>query len=105
MGIPANEAGARDEERLRILLEDVSVRDTYVKRRRGTLSREFTRCFDMLSATLDGHTGEPLEHPTYREVLLRALRRTAARIDGSQTRSASGRDGIAAQQPRTTLAA
>jgi hypothetical protein len=61
MGISVNEAATRDEERIRTLLEDVYVRDMYVKRDRGAFSREFARCFHMLSPTLDGATGEPTD--------------------------------------------
>lgn len=61
MRIPANEEATRDEERIRALLEDVYVRDMYVKRDRGAFSREFARCFQMVSPTLHGATGEPTD--------------------------------------------
>ena len=50
-----------DEQRVRALLEDVYVRDMYVKRDHGAFSREFARCFHMLSPTLNGATGEPTD--------------------------------------------
>lgn len=74
MGISERKGATREEARIRALLEGVYVRDMYVKRDRAALSREFARCFHMLSPTLNGHTGEPFKHPTYRKVFLCALR-------------------------------
>ena len=61
MGTSVTVGATRDERRIRTLLEDVYVRDMYVKRDRGAFSREFARCFHMLSPTLDGATGEPTD--------------------------------------------
>lgn len=61
MGISERKGATREEERIRALLEDVYVRDMYVKSNRGALSREFARCFHMLSPTLNGDTGEPID--------------------------------------------
>lgn len=61
MEISVSKGVTRDEERIRTLLEDVYVRDMYVKRDRGAFSREFAPCFQMLSPTLDGATGEPTD--------------------------------------------
>lgn len=77
-----------DENRIRTQLEDVCVRDMYAKRDRGALSRDFTRCFHLLSPMLDGAAGQPFKDPTYREIPLCALCRAAKRADSNHTRSA-----------------
>ena len=58
MKTPRHRDVASDEQRVRALLEDVYVRDMYVKRDRGAFAREFARCFRMLSPTLDGASGD-----------------------------------------------
>jgi hypothetical protein len=58
MNTARHRVAASDEQRVRALLEDVYVRDMYVKRDRGAFSREFARCFHMLSPTIDGATGD-----------------------------------------------
>jgi len=50
----------QDEERVRQLLEDVYVRDMYMKETREALSREFDDVFHMLVPELDGRNSEPV---------------------------------------------
>ena len=57
----SHEDAAGNQRRIRDLLEDVYVRDMYVKRDRGAFSREFARCFRMLSPILDGSTGDAMD--------------------------------------------
>ena len=49
-----------DEERVRQLLEDVYVRDMYMKESREALAREFDDVFQMLVPELDGRSNEPV---------------------------------------------
>ena len=60
MRIAARGETSRDEERIRTLLEDVYVRDMYVKASREALSREFDDAFHMLVPVLDGRRDEPV---------------------------------------------
>lgn len=57
--------GSRNQEqeieRVRRLLEDVYVRDMYMKETREALSREFDDAFHMLVPELDGRRNEPVE--------------------------------------------
>ncbi|MBU0595249.1 nuclear transport factor 2 family protein [Candidatus Bipolaricaulota bacterium] len=50
----------RDEKRVRQVLEDVYVRDMYMKESREALSREFDAVFHMLVPELDGRDNEPV---------------------------------------------
>ena len=50
----------QDEERVRQLLEDVYVRDMYMKESREAFSREFDDVFHMLVPELDGRSSEPV---------------------------------------------
>ncbi len=49
-----------DEERVQHVLEDVYVRDMYMKESRAALSREFDDVFHMLVPEFDGRTNEPV---------------------------------------------
>jgi len=49
-----------DEKRVRQVLEDVYVRDMYMKESREALSREFDDVFHMLVPELDGRSNEPM---------------------------------------------
>jgi len=50
----------RDEQRIRQLLEDVYVRDMYMKETHEALSREFADAFQILVPEFDGRTNEPV---------------------------------------------
>jgi hypothetical protein len=50
----------RETERVRRVLEDVYVRDMYVKGSREALSREFDSAFHMLVPELDGRSNETI---------------------------------------------
>lgn len=50
----------QEERRIRRVLEDVYVRDMYMKGSRNALSQEFDTAFHMLVPELDGRSGEPI---------------------------------------------
>jgi hypothetical protein len=58
--VPRQRQAVQDEERVRQVLEDVYVRDMYMKESREALSREFDEVFHMLVPELDGRNNEPI---------------------------------------------